>query len=205
MKGLGTEPLNIGWGIGTTTGSSNSDVNLFSPATETRVAGGSTAITTAQLADTYQVTGTLTCAVAAKTITEAGLFNTTTLSPTTSLAATVSSAGATSITLAAARGPTTLNFYMQIENEVVLVTGGQNTTLVTVTRGALGSTATTHPPAAIVTVGGDGGANANFGVGGQTATVNAAQGGDMFIHADFAGIALNVNDSIAFTFKDQLT
>ena len=41
-------------------------------------------------------------------------------------------------------------------------------------------------------------------------TVNATSftgswGGNLFIHADFAGIALNVNDSISFTFTDTLT
>jgi hypothetical protein len=42
-------------------------------------------------------------------------------------------------------------------------------------------------------------------LGGQTATVGAGQGGNNFCHADFAGIALNVNDSILFTVKDWLT
>jgi len=195
--------LNIGWGTSAVTASANADVNLFAPATETRTAGTSTVVSTTQLGDTYQVTGTMTCLVSSKGITEAGLFDTTTLSGTTTIAASLTST-ATSITLGAARGPTTLNFYMQIENEVVLVTGGQNTTTITVTRGALGSTAANHASATPITVGGDGGASA-FSLGGQTATVNAAQGGNMFVHADFAVINLNVNDSILFTFKDQLT
>jgi hypothetical protein len=206
MKGLGSEPLNIGWGTSAVTASANSDVNLFAPATETRVAGSSTAITSTQLADTYQVTGTLTCLVAGKTITEAGLFDTTTLSGTTTIASTISTNAQTSVTLGAATGPTTLNFYMQIGNEVVLVTGGQNTTTITFSRGQLGSTAgTSYPVGTPITVGGDGGARANFTLGGQTATVNAAAGGNMFAHADFGGIALNVNDSILFTWKDTLT
>lgn len=206
MKGLGAEPLNIGWGISTTTASANPDVNLFSPATETRVAGTSTCVTTNQLADTWQVTGTLTCLVSGKTITEAGLFDTTTLSPTTTLATTITSAAQTSVTLGAAIGPTSLNFYAQILNEVVLVTGGQNTTVITFTRGTLGSSAaSSYPVGTPITVGGDGGARANFTLGGQTATVNAALGGNMFAHADFGGIALNVNDSILFTWRDTLT
>lgn len=206
MKGLGTEPLNIGWGTSAVTASANSDVNLFAPATETRVAGASTAITTGQLADTYQVTGTLTCLVASKTITEAGLFDTTTLSGSTTISSTISSAVQTSVTLGAAVGPTTLNFFAQIGNEVVLVTGGQNTTLVTFTRAQLGSAAgTSYPIGTPFTVGGDGGARANFSLGNQTATMTAALGGNMFAHADFAGIALAINDSILFTWKDQLT
>ncbi len=188
------------------TASANPDVNLFAPATEVRVAGTSTGITTTQLADTYQVTGTLTCLVAGKTITEAGLYDTTTLSGTTTIASTISTNAQTSVTIGAATGPTTLNFYMQIGNEVVLVTGGQNTTTITFTRAQLGSTAgNSYPIGTPITVGGDGGARTNFTLGGQTATVNAAAGGNMFAHADFAGIALNVNDSILFTWKDTFT
>lgn len=206
FKGLGTEPLNIGWGISATTASASSDVNLFGPATEVRVAGVSSVLTSAQLADVYQVTGTLTCLVAPKTITEAGLYDTTTLSGQTTLSTTISSGGQLSVTLGAAVGPTTLNFYAQIENEVVLVTGGQNTTVPTFSRGQLGSAAAaSHPVGAQFVVGGDGGARANFTLGGQTATVGAAQGGNMFAHADFAGIALQINDSILFTWKDTLT
>lgn len=210
MKGSGTEAKNIGWGVGTVTASANSDVNLFVPQTETRVAGTSSIITTSFLGDTYQVTGTITCTTA-KTVTEAGLFDIqATLSPTTSLAATIATAGATSITLASATGtpaniPGSGNYYAQIDNEVLLVTGGQGTTLVTVTRGQLGSTSATHASAASFTVGGDGGAASAGATSGQTATVGATQGGNIFAHADFAGIALSTNDSIAFTWKDQLT
>lgn len=207
FKGLGTEPLNIGWGTsGGFTGAAAANVNLFVPATEVRVAGASTVIQTTQLGDTYQVTGTLTCLVGAKTITEAGLFDTTTLSGTTTIATTISTSTQASVTLAAVVGPTTLNFYAQIANETVLVTGGQNTSIVTFTRAQLGSTApASYPVGTQFTVGGDGGARANFTLGGQTATVNAAAGGNMFGHADFAGIALSVNDSILFTFTDTLT
>jgi hypothetical protein len=157
------------------------------------------------LGDTYQVTGTLTCLVGAKTITEAILSDTTTLSGTTTIATSSQAAGATTLTLAAgANLPTSGNFYIQLENEVQLVTAGQNTNTFTVTRGALGSASAAHAIGVAVTLGGDGGASA-VGLGGQTATVGAAQGGNNFAHADFAGIALSVNDSILFTWKDQLT
>ncbi len=205
LIGNGTEPKNIGWGDSAVTGSANPNVNLFKPQTEARTAGTSTCITTTQLADTYQVTGAITCLVGAKTITEAGLFDTTTLSPTTTLAAALG-LGVLSMSIGSATGlPATGNYYMQIDNETVLVTGGQTTTLQTITRGALGSADAAHSLGAPVTLGGDGGARANFTLGGQTATVGAAQGGSCFIHADFGGIALNVNDSINFTFRDQLT
>jgi hypothetical protein len=201
MKGNGTEAKNIGWGTTTVTGSANPNVNLFGPQTEARTAGTSSILTTTQLGDTYQVTGTIVCATAGKTIAEAGLFDATTLSGTSTLSASLT-ASATSMTLAANIGPTTGNYYAQVGNETILVTGANSTTL-TISRGALSSTAAIQAAAAAVTSGGDGGAGG--WTTGQTASFGAAQGGNMFIHADFAGIALNVNDSISFTFSDTLT
>ena len=203
MKGLMTEGKNIGWGIGTSTASANPNVNLFGPTTEARTAGTSALTTSAYLADVYQVVGTITCAVAGKTITEVGLFDTTTLSTTTTLAASLT-ASATSATFGANPGPVSGNYYIQVNNETILCTGAGSTTL-TVSRGALGSTAAIQPSGSVATLGGDGGAYANGTVGGQTASVTAALGGDMFIHADFAGVALNTNDSISFTLLDTLT
>ena len=203
--GTPTEPKNIGWGDSTVTGSANSDVNLFKPQTEARTAGTSTMSTTTQLADTYKVTGSITCLVGAKTITEAGLFDTTTLSPSTTIATSSLAAASTSVTLAAASGITTGNYYRQIENECVLVTGGQNTTTETIVRAQLGSTSAAHATGVATTVGGDGGASKNATLGGGTATVTAAQGGSCFAHADFAGVSLSVNDSISFSWADQLS
>jgi hypothetical protein len=204
--GSPTEPKNIGWGSGATTASANADVALFGPATEARVAGTSSLVSTSYLADTYQVTGTIT-ATNAKTITEAGLFDTTTASSTTTIATSSQAAGATTITLTATIGPASGNFYIQVENEVELVTAGQGGTTMTVVKAQLGSTSAAHAVGATVTSGGDGLANTNASLGGQTATAAnvLAKGGNMFAHADFAGIALNNNDSILFTWKDQLT
>lgn len=205
MRGLGTEAKNIGWGVGSQTGSANSNVNLFNPATEARTAGTSTMVSTSFLADTYQVTGTVVCAVAGKTITEAGLFDTTTLSPTTTISNSLTTAS-TAITIGSGTGlPGAGNYYMQLLNETVLVTAGQGTTTLSVTRAQLGSAAAVAASGSPLTLGGDGGANANAGIGGQTASVPAGSGGNMFAHADFGGIALAINDSIAFTWTDQLT
>ncbi len=206
VRGLQTEPKNIGWGDSTVTGSANSDVNLFKPQTETRVAGTSTNILTSQLADTYQVTGTMTCLVGAKTITEAGLFDVqSTLSPTATLTSTLGVATPLSVGLSTTSGFSTGQYYRQIESEVVLVTGGQNTVTETFTRAMLASVSVAHALGVATTVGGDGGAWLNGTLGSQTATVGAAQGGNMVAHADFAGVALSVNDSMAFTWKWQLT
>lgn len=207
VKGAGTEPKNIGWGDSSVTGSANPNVNLFKPQTETRVAGTSTMTTTTQLGDTYQVVGTLTCLVGAKTITEAGLFDTTTLSPTTTVAASMT-ASQTTVSLGAASGIATSSYYRQIENETVLCTAGSNSTTETITRGALGSTSAVHSSGVATTVGGDGGAGqggATSGQGGTSQASVAALGGSIFAHADFAGIALSVSDSINFTFLDVLT
>ncbi len=205
------EPKNIGWGTGASASVSPAqifNVNLFAPQTEVRVAGASTLTKTAQLADTYQVIGTLTCAVAAKTITEAGLFDTTTLSPTTTVSVSMTAA-TTVVGLGAASGIATSSYYRQIELETVLVTAGSNSTTETIVRGALGSTSAVHSSGVATTVGGDGGATTGLGsLSGQAGTSQAsiaALGGSMFAHADFAGIALNVSDSINFTFIDQLT
>lgn len=206
MKGLMSEGKNIGWGTGAispVTGAANPNVNLFVPATEARTAGTSSLISTTQLADTYLVVGSITCATGAKTITEVGLFDTTTLSTTTTLAASLT-ASATTATFGANPGPTTGNYYVQTGLETILVTGANSTTL-TVARGAIGSTSAIQASGTVVTIGGDGGAFANGAVGGQTATVGASVGGDMFIHADFAGVALNVSDSISFSISDTLT
>lgn len=205
MRGLGTEGKNIGWGTGSQTGSANANVNLFAPATEARTAGTSTMVSTSFLADTYQVIGTVVCAVAGKTITEMGLFDTTTLSPTTTISNSLTTTS-TAVTIGSGTGlPGSGNYYMQLLNETVLVTAGQGTTTLTVARGQLGSTAAVAASGSPITLGGDGGANANAGVGGQTATVAASAGGNMFAHADFGGIALAVNDSISATWTDCLT
>jgi hypothetical protein len=212
MKSLGAEAKNIGWGTGSgqtfttlVTGAASANVNLFGPATEARTAGTSSILTTTQLGDTYQVTGTITCATSGKTITEAALFDTQTpLSPTTTVTNSLAT-GTTVLTLGTSLAGAVGNFYAQIGLETVLVTGAAATSM-TVTRGQLGTTAAAWAATVPLTMGGDGGA------GGWTTgqTVNATSftgswGGNVFIHADFAGIALNVNDSISFTFSDTLT
>jgi hypothetical protein len=202
LKGNGTEPKNIGWGDSTVTASAGSNVNLFKPQTEARTAGTSVLTTSSQLADVYSVSGSIT-ATGTRSITEVGLFDTTTLSTTTTLAASLT-ASATTATFGANPGPTTGNYYCQVENETILVTGANSTTL-TISRGALGSTSATHAAAVPATIGGDGGAGTGGATSGQTATVGASVGGSMFIHADFAVISLSTNDSIAFTINDTLT
>jgi|SRR5215475_5320377 len=202
----GTAPINIGWGdaVSPLTGSASSNVNLFKPQTETRTSGVSTLGSTTFLADTFIVTGTITCAVGAKSITEAGLFDSVTLSNSTTLAAALSAASVTATIGSVTGFPTTGNYYAEIENETVLVTGANSTTL-TIVRGRLGSTSAAHVSGVAFSIGGDGGASGSGATSEQTATVAASNGGSMFAHADFAAIALNVNDAIAFTWSDVLS
>jgi hypothetical protein len=204
LKGNGAEPKNCQWGTGNgVTGAANANVNLFAPATESRIAGTSSLVTTNDLADTYQVVSTITCAGAAKTITEEGWFDSATASPTGTLAASLTAAG-TSITLGAAPSATTGNAYGQIGNETVLVTLANSATLA-ISRGQLGSPSAAASIGAPLTLGGDGGAGTGGATSGQTATIGAAQGGNIFVHADFAGDALNVNDSLTSTLTVTLT
>jgi hypothetical protein len=74
IKGTGTEPSYIGWGTGAGT-AGITDTTLFTEASEARVAGTSSQVTTTTTNDTYQVTGTMTVAGSGKTITNAGLFD----------------------------------------------------------------------------------------------------------------------------------
>jgi FtsP/CotA-like multicopper oxidase with cupredoxin domain len=67
------------------------------------------------------------------------------VNPKTTTRPTSTTAGQGSITVASAAGfPTTGNYFIRIDNEVLQVTGGQGTTTWTVSRGQLGSMAAGH-------------------------------------------------------------
>lgn len=213
LQGLMTEPKWIGWGDSTSGGGqivtcNNWDVNLFDPLPETRTNTSSTAITTAQLADTYQVVATIT-ATGTRSVREAGMFDTNSAnSGSTSFNGSLTNVvtGSTLTNAQTGAWPSAgASFYAQLENEVILARWVDSTHVNLVTRGVLGSTAAAHNASAVVTVGGDGGSFTNYALGGAGVNVSAAQGGSMFAHADFALITVNVNDSIQFTFKDQFS
>lgn len=181
------EPKNIGWGIGAST-AATPDVALGQEAAEARVAGTASVVTTTSTNDTYQVVGTLTTA-SAQSIAEAVLSDSASKPAATTIPGGVGTTGATSITVASAAGfPGSGNYYAQIDAEVVLVTGGQGTTTWTVTRGVNGSTAATHGAGATIT-----GGNAP----GSTAVTN----GTVYAKTSFTPLALNIGDSVAFTFQ----
>jgi hypothetical protein len=70
----GTVAKYIGWGIGTTAAAVGNTA-LETPSAEGRATGTVTRQTTTATNDTVRVVGTITCATAAKAITEVGLFD----------------------------------------------------------------------------------------------------------------------------------
>jgi hypothetical protein len=74
IKGLGSEPVWIAWGTGAGT-TAAADTTLFTEASEARVSGTSSQVTTTTNNDTYRVVGTMTVAGSGKTITNVGLFD----------------------------------------------------------------------------------------------------------------------------------
>lgn len=202
----------IGWGYpGGTGGPTNTalitDVNLFGPGIESRVAATTGLASANQLGDTIVFTGTIT-ATGTRTINEVGLFESSSQSPTGVTNSTAANATTTTVGLAGAGAANlvTAGVYLaQWDNEIVAVTAGAGSNTLTVTRGVLGSTAAAHNASVPFTAGGDGGAHAaNSSIGVATWSPISANGGSIIAHCDFANIGLNLNDSIAFTLKTQL-
>ncbi|MEU2426907.1 hypothetical protein ABZ619_38845 [Streptomyces sp. NPDC007851] len=185
------EPKFLGWGLGSAT-AANSDVAPFQEATEARVTGTSSQVTTTTTNDTYQVVGTLTSA-SSQTITEAFLGDSASKPQATTLSAVISSTSSTSISVTSATGfPGSGNYNIQIDGEVMTVTAGQGTTTWTVTRGVNGSTAATHSSGATVT-------------GGNTPGSTAITNGSLFVHSTFTGLAFNNGDSLTATMQVSLS
>ena len=77
LKGAGTEPSFVAWGTGAGT-AAITDTTLFTEGPEARTAGTSTQQLQNVANDTYQVVGTIT-ATAGRTVTNAGLFDASTV------------------------------------------------------------------------------------------------------------------------------
>jgi hypothetical protein len=193
------EPKVVGWGLGGAAGgpftAAASDVAMFQEAPEARVSGTSSIVTTTTTNDTYQVTGTITCTQGGgETITEMLLADSASKPAVNTVAAggVVGSAVSTTLNTGTNFSPGN-NGYVQIRTEVMQVTAGSGTSALTVVRGANGSSAISTIAASDVVTGGN--------APGSTVVTN----GDMFLHASFSGIALSLNDQIAFTATVQLT
>jgi hypothetical protein len=192
-----TEPKIIGWGLGGILGgpfvAGIPDVALFQEAPEARTTGASSLTTLTQANDTYTVTGTITCTQGGgETIAEVGLFDNTTKPPVGAVAAggVVASSGATTLNTAATYTPGN-NSFVQIRTEVMKVTAGSGSTALTVTRGQNGSAAISTIAVTDIVTAGD-------------AQGLTTVGERCFLHASFTGLALNLNDSIAFTINVAL-
>jgi hypothetical protein len=198
----GTLPADMGWGLGGNSGNAGfglgagsaatSDVGLFHEAPEARITpSGSSLTTTVFSEDTYQAVGTITAGTA-ETISEMGLFNTTTkpFSSTVTGGAAVASTSGTTLTIAANYTPANSTF-IQVDSEVLQVLTGSGGTSLTVARAQNGSTAFGSIATADVITAGD-------GPGGTAISEQ------LFLHASFTGLALNSGDSIQFTASAQL-
>ncbi|MDB4872538.1 MAG: hypothetical protein JWL97_3542 [Gemmatimonadales bacterium] len=197
----GSEPLNAGWGVSPPAGgpfvANQGDVAPFNEAPEARVAGTSSLVTTATPNDTYQVAATIT-ATAGRSVVEVFLSEVATKPFSTTVAAGAGTVigSSTNTTLNTAVNYTPANgTYIQVRTEVMQVTAGTGTSVLTVVRGANGSTAiATITAADIVTLGNPPGT----GTFGTTA-------GSLFFHADHGVITLANGDSVAYTLKTQVT
>jgi hypothetical protein len=196
------EPLFVGWGLGGVgTGSpytaATSDIAPFQEGPSgdysSRITGTSSQATVTTPNDTYQVVGTVTASTG-ETIAEMFLADSATRPQATTVAAggstVIGSATNTTMNVASASGfPGSGNYYVQVDTEVMEVTGGQGTTTWTVVRGANGSTAISTISAADKVTAGN--------IPGST----TISGGTIFTKASFTGLALNSGDSIQGTFK----
>src|SRR5580658_363855 len=162
------EPLYVGWGIGGVgTGSpytaATSDVAPFEEGPSgdysSRITGTSSQATVTTTDDTYQVVGTVTASTG-ETIAEMFLSDSATRPQATTVAAggstVIGSATNTTMNVTSDSGfPGSGNYDVQVDTEVMTVTGGQGTTTWTVTRGANGSTAISTVAAADKITGGN--------------------------------------------------
>lgn len=191
IKAGGTEPLNVGWGNNPNSlTAAATDVALFKPAAEARVAGTSTQQTTTTANDTYQVIATIT-SLSGQTISEVGLFDSTTAPFSTTWATAPTGTGGTSGVLSASYTPAN-GTYIQSRTEVMQVSAGTGTTNVTLVRAQNGSSATTS-------------SNGDTTTSGNIPGSSTITGGSMFLHADHGANVLNTNDSIQYTVKVSFT
>src|SRR5208283_5202571 len=77
QSALPSVPKIVAWGTNpnSVTSASAPDVSLFAEASEARTTGTASVVTTTTTDDTFQVTGTITCAGAGKTIAEVALYD----------------------------------------------------------------------------------------------------------------------------------
>jgi hypothetical protein len=177
-----TTPKYIAWGTGSGT-SAPSDEGLFNEVVaDGRTSGTTSQITTSTSGDTFNVTGTLTASTS-ETITNVGLFTSSSTPYQNTLAAQVTSATQTNIqvTPTGTGSLPSTPFDIQILSEVMTVTNVSGVNW-TVTRGVNGSTALSSIP---------------------LTTQLSSVSGTMFAKADFSSLTLSSGDSILFNINVQ--
>lgn len=190
LNGTSANISDVAWGVGTPT-ASVSDVGMFKESSESRVAGTKSVVTTTTSNDTIQVTGTIT-AGGSETISEVGLFDSTTKPASTTWATAPTTTSGTTGTLTSGTGFASGAYAQDQSGEVMLFGTVSGTSVSAITRGANGSTATTS-------------ANGNEITAGTNPGGSAVTGGQLFMHASFTGLALSSGDSIAFTCQVKFT
>lgn len=176
--------------------SAATDIGLFDESAESRITGTSSQVTTTTTNDTFQVTGTFTL-TGSRAIVEVGLFDSATKPFSTTVAAgastVIGSSSNTAMNVAASFTPAN-NTFVQVRSEVMQVTAGTGTTVLTVTRGQNGSSA-------IATIA----AGDIVQVGNLPGTSNQITGGSMAAHFDFSVVNLATNDTFTPTVQIQFT
>ncbi|MFI5880809.1 hypothetical protein [Streptomyces sp. NPDC051554] len=189
------EPLNLAWGNNPAgLAAAATDVGLFKEASESRVAGTSSVVTTTTPNDTYQVTATVTSG-STQSIAEVALSDS--ASKPTAVDAVQTSSGVigsnSSTNLIVASGASfSVNQYIQIRTEVLKITAIATNTL-TVTRAQNGSTAISTIALNDVVTGGN--------IPGVTNVTN----GSVFFHADHGSQSLSSGDQVAYTLTTKFS
>ncbi|MFJ8006087.1 hypothetical protein [Streptomyces fagopyri] len=189
------EPLNLAWGQNPASlAALVSDVGLYKEASESRVAGTSSIVTTTTPNDTFQVVGTLTSG-SAQSIGEVALSDS--ASKPTAVDTVQTSSGVigsnSSTNLIVASGASfSVNQYIQIRTEVLKITAISTNTL-TVTRAQNGS-------AAISTI-----ALNDTVTGGNIPGVTNVTNGSVFFHADHGAQNLSSGDQVSYTLTTKFS
>lgn len=195
LRGSGTEPLNLLWGnnpAGLT--EATTDIAPFKEASEARVAGTSSIVTTTTTNDTYQVVGTFTSA-SGQTIAEVALSDSaskpTPVDTVQASSGVIASNSGTTV-IVATGGNFSANQYIQIRTEVMKITSISTNTL-TVTRAQNGTSAISTIALSDTVTGGN--------PPGQTNVTN----GSLFFHTAHGSQTLAINDQVTYTLQCKLS
>ena len=170
------------------------DVGPFQEFAEARVKAASTAVTSNSNASgtvNTQFTGTIT-SLSNQSVGESFLTPASVKPAVFTVTTSNVTAGASALTVNTS-GALAGQFY-QMNNEVILIASTAASNVWNITRAQNGSAAQTAKTGDVLTFGNIPGAG-----------INNPSNGDMFAHAGFQALALNTNDSVAFTWTVSVT